>query len=149
MRQYALAPFLAGLASVVLAAELPPPAPPGSTPQERLYLASGSADDIALLAARVECVAFQRARIEARLADGVVSQGWNHAAQGLWRLHEALSRFEAAHIRPHVDRDTQQALIDTYAPDGFDLAAETEEGADRARRCQSFGDAGTLRRLAG
>jgi len=137
---------LALSAPPVLAADPPPPPPAGAPAEERLYLASATADALGLLVARVECVAFQRARIEARLDDGLLARGWTAEADRLWRLAEALARFEAAHIRPLIDPDTQDALLEATAPDGLAPAPRDET---RAGRCLAFGDALALRRVTG
>jgi hypothetical protein len=129
------------------AADLPPP-PPGAPLEQRLYLTSASAsasasgDALRLLAARVGCVAFQRARIDARLDDGLLARGWNAEADRLWRLAEALALFEAAHIRPHVDAETQAAVLSAYA------SATPDEPA-RADRCAAFGNRLALTRVSG
>jgi hypothetical protein len=144
------------------AAEMPPPPPPGAPLQERLYIASDSADDIVLLLARVTCVAYQRARIDARLEAGLLARGWSGEVDRLWRLSQALAAFEAAHIRPMIDAETEEVLLAAYAPDtatGTSAEGPPETGPDSARtavpaaaedpralRCLSFGDAFLLRR---
>ena len=128
------------------AADLPPAPAAGAPAEERLYLSSARADALELLTARVDCVAFQRARIEARLDTGLLARGWTAEADRLWRLAEALARFEAAHIRPLIDRDTQDALLEATAPDGLAPGPSEET---RATRCRAFGDAFALRRVTG
>jgi hypothetical protein len=127
------------------AADLPSTPSAGAPLEERLYLAAASGapgDALGLLAARIDCVAFQRARIEARLDAGLLAQGWNAEADRLWRLSEALARFEAVHIRPLIDAETQAAVLAAYAPAAGD-------GERRARRCRAFGDRLALGRVAG
>jgi hypothetical protein len=135
---------LALAATPAAAADLPPPPPAGAPIEERLYLASASVsgDALRLLAARVDCVAFQRARIDARLDDGLLARGWNAEADRLWRLSEALSRFESAHIRPHIDAETQAAVLAAYG-------ATSPDAPDRASRCAAFGDRFALSRVSG
>jgi hypothetical protein len=140
---------LAGLALLATpltagAAEMPPAPAAGAPLEERLYLASDTADDVVLLVARVTCVAYQRAMIGARLEAGLLARGWSGEADRLWRLSEALTAFEAAHIRPMVDRDSETALLAAYVPD------PQPDGDDpRAARCGSFADAFMLRRVLG
>ena len=141
MQRIAVA-LLGLLAAPVRAADLPPPPGAGAPVEERLYLAAAAAGDaLGLLVARIDCVAFQRGQIDARLADGLLARGWNGEADRLWRLAEALARFEAAHIRPMIDAETQAAVLAAYAP-----AADEET---RARRCQAFGDRFSLGRVVG
>lgn len=130
-------------ATPAAAVDLPPPVGPGAPLRERFYLASEAADDLSLLAARIECVAHHRARIEGLVDKGGLARGWSPEAERFWRLSQALDLFESAHIRPHVDAHTQEALARIYADGG---AAQVE---DRAERCLSFGDIYALRRLAG
>jgi hypothetical protein len=123
------------------AADLPPAAGASAPLEERFYLAAASAEDaLGLLAARIDCVAFQRELIEARLDAGLLARGWNAEADRLWRLSDALARFEAAHIRPAIDAETQAAVLAAYAP-----ASEDEDA--RARRCLAFGDRFALGRV--
>ncbi len=129
------------LAAPAAALDLPPPARSGGPILERFYLASDAAGDLALLAARIECVAFHRARIAGYLDAGLLAGGWTRDVDRLWQLSEALDAFEAAHIRPFVDPDTQAALADLV------LASGAEEA--RSARCASFGDIYAFRRLAG
>jgi hypothetical protein len=145
----ALATLVALAAAPVLAADLPPPPRAGAPVEERLFLAAdagaapvASTDALGLLAARIDCVAFQRALIEARLDAGLLDGGWSAEADRLWRLSDALARFEAAHIRPLIDADTQGAVLAAYASLAPDLAA-------RARRCLAFGDRFALDRVSG
>jgi len=128
------------------AADLPPAPPAGAPVEYRLYIASDSLDALDLLLARVACVAVQRAAIAARLEAGLLARGWSGEAGRLWRLYQALEAFEAAHIRPLIDADTQDALLDAYFPSAVGGA---EGGETRARRCLAFADAWALRRVAG
>lgn len=141
-----LTTLLALAALPALAADLPPPPRAGAPLEERLFLAAGVTDpapgDLGLLAARVDCVAFQRTLIDARLGDGLLAGGWNAEADRLWRLSEALARFEAVHIRPMIDAETQAAVLAAYA-----FAARNDEA--RARRCLAFGDRFALGRASG
>jgi hypothetical protein len=114
MRMTLLALLAAPLPALAL--DLPPVPPVGAPVEERLYLASDSVDPLDLLVARVTCVAFQRAAIAARLDDGLLARGWTGEADRLWRLSEALTAFEATHIRPLIDEETEEALLDAYAP---------------------------------
>jgi len=134
------------VATPAAAVDLPPPVGPGAPLRERFYLASESAGDLSLLAARIECVAHHRARIEAFAAERRHGFGWSHEAERLWRIAELLDRFEAEHIRRHVDRETQAALAQAYVGAQETVTAP---GDDRAERCRSFGDIYALRRLAG
>lgn len=145
MRQ-TLAGLLILAAASGRAADLPPAPPAGAPVEERLYLASAASDGAGLLAARIACVAFQRARLEARLEEGLLARGWSAEADRLWRLSEALARFEAAHIRPLVDEETQSVLLDAYFPEGI---AAAPDGPARADRCRAFGEAYMLRRVLG
>jgi hypothetical protein len=90
-------------------------------------------------------VAYQRAMIDARLEAGLLARGWSGEADRLWRLSEALTAFEAAHIRPMVDAETEAALLAAYT------AEPPADGADdpRAARCGSFADTFVLRRVLG
>jgi hypothetical protein len=127
------------------AADLSSPPGPGAAVEERLYLAdapTAAGDALGLLVARIDCVDFQRGLIAARLDAGLLARGWNAEADRLWRLSEALDRFETAHIRPMIDAETQAEVIAALAPEGSDQEA-------RARRCEAFGDRFALRRVTG
>jgi hypothetical protein len=144
-----LAKLITLAAAPALAADLPPEPRVGAPVEERLFLAADAAraqiadtDDLGLLAARIDCVAFQRARIDARIAAGLLARGWSAEADRLWRLSTALGRFEAVHIRPLIDADTQSAVLAAYA-------AEAPDDATRARRCLAFGDRFALDRVSG
>jgi hypothetical protein len=127
----------------VAAADLPPAPPAGAPLAERLYLATTTpaGDDIALLAARIACVAFQRDRIARLLDAGLLAHGWNGDVDRLWRLSEALDRFEAVHIRRHVDAETQEMVRDAYAP----MIAE----ANGDHQCTGFGNSYALYAVSG
>ena len=144
MRRTVAAVLLLAAAPAV-AADLPPPPGPGAAVEERLFLEAAPpapGDALGLLAARVDCVDFQRGQIAARLDAGLLARGWNAEVDRLWRLSEALDRFETAHIRPMIDAETQAEVVAAFAP------AETD-GEERARRCQAFGDRFALRRITG
>jgi hypothetical protein len=137
-------PLILALAAAPAAAADLPPAPQAGAPlAERLYLASTTPveDDLALLAARIACVAFQRDRIARLLDAGLLDHGWNGDVDRLWRLSEALDRFEAVHIRPHVDAETQEMVRDAYAP----AIAE----ANSAHQCTGFGNSYALHAVSG
>jgi hypothetical protein len=134
--------LLLAIAATPAAADLPPPPPADAPLEERLYLTSATDDTMRLLAARVDCVAFQRAGIDARLDAGLLARGWNAEVDRLWRHAEALARFEDAHIRPHLDEGTQAAVLAAYA-------AATPDDTARALRCASFGDRFALARVSG
>jgi hypothetical protein len=138
-----LAAFLSIAALPVAAADLPPVPRAGATIEERLYLstAASAPDDLALLAARIACVAHQRDRIAAMLEHGLLIRGWNGEAERLWRLSEALAAFEATHIRPHVDAETQAAVLEAYA-------SARDETPD-THRCTGFGNSYSLRAVSG
>lgn len=134
--------FLFGLAAApAVAADLPPAARAGAALDERLYLvaAEPAADDLALLAARITCVAYHRDRIMGLLDAGLIARGWNAEVDRLWRLSEALDRFETAHIRPHVDPETQKEVGELYSGSGVNAAA----------RCTGFGNSYALRAVSG
>lgn len=135
--------ILAFSAVPAAAADLPPAPRAGAPLAERLYLATArpAEDDLALLAARIACVAFQRDRIARLLDAGLLDHGWNGDVNRLWRLSEALDRFEAVHIRPHVDAETQEMVGDAYAP----MIAE----ANGAHQCTGFGNSYALRAVSG
>ncbi len=137
-----LAALLALAAASAQAADLPPAPRAGAPVEERLYLAAASdgSDPMSLLVGRIACVALQRARIAARLDAGLLARGWNAEADRLWRLSLALDRFETVHIRPHVDADSQDAVLAAYAD---------APGADAPGRCAAFGDSLALRRVSG
>jgi hypothetical protein len=138
-----LASLLALAALPAVAADLPPAPRAGATIEERLYLKTSAIapDDLALLAARIACVAFQRDHIAERLEDGLLIRGWNADVERLWRLSEALVAFEAAHIRPHLDAETQAVVMDVYAPSRDEMS--------RANRCTGFGNSYSLRAVSG
>jgi len=142
MRRAVLALILA-VATPAGAVDLPAPPAMDAPARERFYLASEEAGELSLLAARIECVAHHRARIDGFVQEGGFAQGWSREAERLWRLSRALDLFEAAHIRPHVDPDTQEALARTYG------GGEASDAEDSARRCLSFANPFALRRLAG
>lgn len=142
MHRAVLALFLA-VATPAGAVDLPAPPAMDAPARDRFYLASEEAGELSLLAARIECVAHHRARIEGFAGAGGLAWGWSSEAERLWRLSRALDLFEAAHIRPHVDPDTQEALAATYAE------RKATDAEDRARRCLSFADPIALRCLAG
>jgi hypothetical protein len=144
MRRTVAAVLLLAAAPAV-AADLPPPPGPGAAVEERLFLAAAPpapGDALGLLAARVDCLDFQRGLIAARLEAGLLARGWNGEADRLWRLSQALDLFETRHIRPMIDPETQAAIVAAFAP------AEAD-GEARARRCQAFGDRFALRRVTG
>jgi hypothetical protein len=138
-----LALILALAATPAAAADLPPAPPAGAPLAERLYIVTPAPaeDDLALLAARIACVAFQRDRIAQLLDAGLLDHGWNGDVNRLWRLSEALDRFEAVHIRPHVDTETQEMVREAYAP----VIAE----ADSAHQCTGFGNSYALYAVSG
>jgi hypothetical protein len=138
-----LAAFISIAALPVAAADLPPVPRAGATIEERLYLSTSASapDDLALLAARIACVAHQRDRIADLLGQGLLIRGWNGEAERLWRLSEALTVFEAAHIRPHVDPETQAAVLKVYA------AAQI--ATQDPHRCTGFGNSYSLRAVSG
>ena len=127
------------------AAEMPPAPAAGAPVEERLFLASDSADDLLLRVARVDCVAYQRALIDARLDAGLLARGWSGEADRLWHLSEALAAFEDAHIRPMIDPDSEAALLAAYVPAPAAIGKEDP----RASRCASFAHAFVLRRVLG
>jgi hypothetical protein len=141
--QRTLALILALAPAPAAAADLPPAPRAGAPIAERLYLATAAPvqDDLALLAARIACVGFQRDRIARLLDAGLLAHGWNGDVERLWRLSQALDRFEAAHIRPHVDAETQAEVRDAYA------AAIAE--ATSAHQCTGFGNSYALRAVSG
>jgi hypothetical protein len=142
--QRTLALILALAAAPVAAADLPPAPRAGAPLAERLYLATAAPveNDLALLAARIACVAFQRDRIAGLLDAGLLAHGWNGEVDRLWRLSEALNRFEAAHIRPHVDAETQELVRHAYAPA---IAGDAESD----HQCTGFGNSYALRAVSG
>jgi hypothetical protein len=138
-----LAVIIALAAAPAAAADLPPAPRAGAPLAERLYLAAAVPveDDLALLAARIACVAFQRERIAELLDAGLLAHGWNGDVDRLWRLSDALDRFEAAHIRPHVDADTQAEVRDAYM--------SAFAGANSVHQCTGFGNSYALRAVSG
>jgi hypothetical protein len=135
--------ILALSATPAAAADLPPAPRAGAPLAERLYLATAAPveDDLALLAARIACVAFQRDRIAHLLDAGLLAHGWNGDVDRLWRLSEALDRFEAAHIRPHVDPVTQELVRETYA--------QAMASSESTHQCTGFGNSYALRAVSG
>lgn len=135
--------ILALAAVPAAAADLPTVPRAGAPVAERLYLlpAAPAEDELALLAARIACVGFQRDRIARLLDPGLLAHGWNSQVDRLWRLSEALDRFEAAHIRPHVDAETQEQVRYAYAT----VVAE----AQSTHQCTGFGNTYALLAVSG
>lgn len=96
----------------------------------------GSEPTLDHLVMRIECVAWQRARIDRAMLEGVSRVGWGHRRQALWTQALGLERYEQRHIRPYIDAQTQAVLIETYWPDGLLAARNAPDPRDA--RCARF-----------
>jgi len=93
--------------------------------------------ETARLKAGILCVAWARDMINQhwRLLDLRDGDGsWSRERQYLWQQIAWIKEFETRYLRPRIDADSQEALLNAWWPEGV----STEAGSGPARRMHGF-----------